>query len=240
MIDTYTGIAPKGDLILLKRMGERLQGRTFLHVNSTKAGGGVAEILQRMVPMIQELGIQTRWEVIEGDAPFFETTKSFHNGLQGDPTVIAPEMWDHHYRINQANAERLDLDADMVLIHDPQPVPLIEFKKTGHWVWRCHIDLSRPYPEVWQPLRRYVQQYEGCHLFRGQIRPGFECGHLYYSSVHRSPQRKKPRPVGRGDRPGPGGVGPSAGSSPGAPGIPFRPIQRPAGGDPGLSPGQKI
>jgi trehalose synthase len=161
MIDTYTGIAPKGDLILLKRMGERLQGRTFLHVNSTKAGGGVAEILQRMVPMIQELGIQTRWEVIEGDAPFFETTKSFHNGLQGDPAVIVPEMWDHHYRINQVNAERLDLEADMVLIHDPQPVPLVEFKKTGHWVWRCHIDLSRPYPEVWQPLRRYVQQYEG-------------------------------------------------------------------------------
>jgi trehalose synthase len=161
MIDAYTGIAPKGDLILLKRMGERLQGRTFLHVNSTKVGGGVAEILQRMVPMLQGLGIHTRWEVIEGDELFFETTKSFHNALQGDPVDIAPDQWDHHRRVNQANAERLDLEADMVLIHDPQPVPLVEFRKSGHWVWRCHIDLSRPYPEVWRSLRRYVQDYEG-------------------------------------------------------------------------------
>jgi trehalose synthase len=160
MIDAYTGIAPKGDLILLKRMGERLRGRTFLHVNSTKAGGGVAEILQRMVPMLQGLGIHTRWEVIEGDEVFFETTKSFHNALQGDPVAIPPDQWDHHRRVNQVNAQRLDLNADLVLIHDPQPVPLVEFKKGGHWVWRCHIDLSRPHAAVWQPLRRYVQDYE--------------------------------------------------------------------------------
>jgi trehalose synthase len=161
MINIYTGIAPKGDLILLKRMGDRLKDRTFLHINSTKVGGGVAEILQRMIPMLQELGIRTRWEVIEGDEPFFETTKLFHNALQGDEAFITPEMWDYHHHINQVNAQRLDLGADMVLIHDPQPVPLIEFKKEGHWIWRCHIDLSRPYPDVWQPISRYVQQYQG-------------------------------------------------------------------------------
>jgi trehalose synthase len=161
MINDYAGIAPKGDLILLKRMGDRLKDRTFLHVNSTKAGGGVAEILNRMIPMLQELGIRSRWEVIEGDEPFFETTKLFHNALQGDRAVITPEMWEHHHHVNQVNAEKMDLGADMVLIHDPQPVPLIEHKKYGHWVWRCHIDLSKPYPEVWQPISRYVQQYHG-------------------------------------------------------------------------------
>lgn len=161
MIEHYAGIAPKGDLLLLRQMGERLKDKTFLHINSTRAGGGVAEILHRMVPMLQELGIQTRWEVIEGDELFFETTKRIHNTLQGDPASISREMWDHHREINRVNAERLDLNADMVLIHDPQPIPLIAYRKEGHWVWRCHIDLSNPSPEVWQQIGGYSRQYEG-------------------------------------------------------------------------------
>ena len=156
----YAGIAPKGDLLLLKRLGERLKGRSFLHINSTRAGGGVAEILQRMMPILQELGIDARWEVIEGDERFFDITKKIHNTLQGNPEEITGEMWNYHYEVNRRNAERLNLDADAVLIHDPQPAPLVEFRKRGKWIWRCHIDVSKPRKEVCDYLMRYCRKYD--------------------------------------------------------------------------------
>ena len=160
MLDRYSGIAPKGDLVLLRRLGEKLSGKRFLHINSTRAGGGVAEILQRMIPILRELGLDARWEVIGGDERFFDITKKFHNALQGRPEKITPEMQQHHYEVNRANAGTLDLDADAVLIHDPQPIPLIEYRKAGKWIWRCHIDMSNPFPEVWDYLRQYCEKYD--------------------------------------------------------------------------------
>lgn len=160
MFDQYIGISPKSDLILLQTLGEKLHKRTFLHINSTREGGGVAEILQRMIPMLGELGIQARWEVIEGDAKFFDITKKIHNAIQGNIEDITEEMWQHHYEINKKNAGKLNLEADAVLIHDPQPVPLIEFKKTGVWLWRCHIDVSSPQEEVCDYLTRYCRKYD--------------------------------------------------------------------------------
>ena len=160
MLDRYSGIAPKGDLVLLRRLGEKLRGKRFLHINSTRAGGGVAEILQRMLPILQELGLDARWEVIGGDEHFFDITKKFHNALQGQIETITPEMQQYHHEVNRVNAGTLDLDADAVLIHDPQPLPLIEYRKTGKWIWRCHIDMSNPYPEVWDYLRQYCQKYD--------------------------------------------------------------------------------
>lgn len=160
MISEYAGIAPKGDLVLLQRMGERLRGRRFLHVNSTREGGGVAEILHRMIPLLDELGIQARWEVIEGDAQFYDMTKKVHNALQGMPETITDAMWDHHLEVNRENARRLDLAADAVLIHDPQPAPLVEARSDGRWIWRCHIDLSSPYDAVCDRLMRYCTRYD--------------------------------------------------------------------------------
>jgi trehalose synthase len=152
VIAQYAGISPKRDLLLLQRLGEKMAGRTFLHVNSTKAGGGVAEILQRMIPLLQSIGIDARWEVIEGDQKFFDTTKKIHNGLQGDQEVITPEMWEHYFEINRRNAANLDLEADAVLIHDPQPAPLVGFRPPGDQVWllRCHIDISTPHRPVYE------------------------------------------------------------------------------------------
>jgi len=155
VLDEYVGIAPKGDITLLQMLGEKLNKRSFLHVNSTRAGGGVAEILQRMIPMISELGIDARWEVIGGDNRFFDITKKIHNALQGFLEPVTREMWDYHYEINRLNAAKLNLDADAVLIHDPQPAALIEFKKGGKWIWRCHIDVSNPQEEVCDYLTRY-------------------------------------------------------------------------------------
>jgi trehalose synthase len=159
MIDQYYGIAPKGDLLLLHQLADRLRKKKFIHINSTREGGGVAEILQRMVPMMREMGIDTRWEVIRGDAAFFEMTKKVHNALQGQPEQITREMWDYHFEINRKNAAALDLEADAVLIHDPQPAPLIAFRKNGLWIWRCHIDVSNPQKETWNSIRRYLERY---------------------------------------------------------------------------------
>ncbi len=160
MLSMYAGIAPKSDLALLRRLAEKLSGRAFLHVNSTRAGGGVAEILQRMVPILESIGVGVRWEVIEGDERFFDITKKIHNALQGNSENITREMWDYHFEVNVRNAERMNLDADAVLIHDPQPAPLIEFKKRGTWIWRCHIDLSNPVREVFGSIRRYCERYD--------------------------------------------------------------------------------
>ncbi|MGA3174945.1 MAG: glycosyltransferase [Syntrophorhabdales bacterium] len=160
MISRYAGIAPKGDLLLIKRLCERFQGKRFLHVNSTREGGGVAEILQRMVPLLAGMGIDARWMVIEGDPFFFEITKKIHNALQGNSEYITEGMWEHYFEVNRRNSSVMDLDAEMVLVHDPQPAPLIEFRKGGHWVWRCHIDVSEPQKVIFDFLSFYARKYE--------------------------------------------------------------------------------
>jgi trehalose synthase len=160
MIDAYTAIAPKGDITLLRRLGDHFRGRTFLHINSTRAGGGVAEILHRMIPILQSLGVGARWDVIEGDDLFFDMTKKLHNALQGDHETITESMWEHHNAVNRKNAGKIDLEAEAVLIHDPQPAPLIEFRKGGKWIWRCHIDVSNPYHDVYARLARYCGKYD--------------------------------------------------------------------------------
>ena len=161
MISQYSGISPKGDLILLKRLGDKMGGKSFLHVNSTKEGGGVAEILHRMMPILEELGIRARWEVIEGDEQFFNITKKIHNALQGNREIITKKMWQHHFDVNEKNMKTIQLDdVDAALIHDPQPAPLIEFKKSGKWIWRCHIDVSNPMKEVCDRLFQYCGKYD--------------------------------------------------------------------------------
>jgi len=163
VIKEYSGIAPKGDILLIQRLCEKLKGGKFLHINSTREGGGVAEILQRMIPLLTDLGIDARWEVIEGDNRFFEFTKKTHNSLQGMKERISREMWDYYYEINRRNAQKINLHADAVLIHDPQPAPLIDFRpkrKKSIWLWRCHIDVSKPVESVWRELKRYVIKYD--------------------------------------------------------------------------------
>ena len=160
MIDAYKGISPKGDLVLLRKFGEVFGNRVFLHVNSTREGGGVAEILQRMTPILKGLEINARWEVIKGDVEFFSITKKIHNALQGNEEHFTKQMWTHHFEVNRMNAEKLDLEADAVLIHDPQPVPLINFRKKGTWIWRCHIDVSNPRLDVWNSLKEYCSRYD--------------------------------------------------------------------------------
>ncbi len=161
-LDSYREVAPPGALELIYNIAGRLKGRSFLHVNSTRYGGGVAEMLQRLVPMFEELGIKTRWEVMTGSELFYKTTKSFHNALQGEKQTITQEMYEEWKRVNRENADRLDLDADFGVIHDPQPAGFIDVKpKKAKWLWRCHIDISRPERNVWSFLKGYIPRYDG-------------------------------------------------------------------------------
>jgi trehalose synthase len=161
LLEAYREVAPPGVVELLFRLSQRVHGRTFLHVNSTRFGGGVAEILNRLIPILEELGVRPRWEVIAGEQEFFRVTKAFHNALQGEEQVITDAMYETYLETCWENAKRLDLDADLVMIHDPQPAALVQARGgAGRWVWRCHIDASRPQRRVWSFLRRFVERYD--------------------------------------------------------------------------------
>jgi len=161
LLEQYRDVAPRGTVDFLRRLGERVAGRSMLHVNSTRSGGGVAEILQRLLPLLQEVGIKTRWEVIAGSDRFYRTTKSFHNALQGTKQRFTPDMLEAYLECNRENIKRLNLDADVAMIHDPQPAALIDARpREAVWIWRCHIDLSTPQRSVWQFLRPFVVRYQ--------------------------------------------------------------------------------
>ncbi|HHD11856.1 MAG TPA: glycosyltransferase [Deltaproteobacteria bacterium] len=160
VLDEYRNIAEPGELRLIEAMARRLEGRKFIHVNSTSTGGGVAELLQRMVPLFNSLGIKTEWKVIKGTKPFFEVTKRIHNSLQGQGLMITRRMWETYEAVNERNAQKMDLEADCVFIHDPQPAMLIDKKKEGLWIWRCHIDISAPDKATWYILKKHVEKYD--------------------------------------------------------------------------------
>ncbi len=146
-------------------LGERLSGTAIQHINTTAVGGGVAEILTRMTPLLKEVGVDARWDVMGGDERFFETTKKIHNALHGVTVDITDEELDHFLHINEESAKKMDLSGDIMCIHDPQPAAFIEKKKRRgknpqKWVWRCHIDFSEPDKRVWTFLKRFIKRYD--------------------------------------------------------------------------------
>ncbi len=161
-LDDYIPVVGDASIQEIRALARPLEERRALMVNSTAVGGGVAELLNRLIPLLQDLGIPTRWEVIRGSGEFFGVTKAIHNALHGARVEISQSMLDLFRAVNAENAASLDLDADLVVIHDPQPVALIAARRNGggRWVWRCHVDVSRPQPDVWSFLRQYVVQYD--------------------------------------------------------------------------------
>ncbi|MGB9613605.1 MAG: glycosyltransferase [Candidatus Margulisiibacteriota bacterium] len=148
------------DEILL--LAEKVAGKKVKMVNSTAVGGGVAEILSRVVPLFNELGIKTSWEVIKGSGEFFGVTKSFHNALHGSKVEISERFYDLYQETIAANLSQMNFEEDVIVIHDPQPAGLIAAKEKsqGKWVWRCHIDTSHPQPEVWNFLKSFIVKYD--------------------------------------------------------------------------------
>src|SRR2546422_1271813 len=178
-LDDYRRVVPPQTIDLLRRLAGRVRGRSLLHVNSTRVGGGVAEMLSRYVPLFEELGVPVRWDVISGAEEFFRVTKSLHNALQGQEQAFTAEMLAAYLETNRENAARLHLDSALVIIHDPQPAALIVFTRRpasagtgrggGRWIW--------PGPEPGLPpprpgrgvLRQFVTPEHGADLSPPQL-----------------------------------------------------------------------
>lgn len=157
----YEKLAGKDALREIYELTDILKDKHILCINSTSQGGGVAEILRSTVFMINTLGIRLGWRTLHGSSDFFSVTKNMHNALQGERTNINVEDKELYYRNNERFSVFTHIDHDMVIIHDPQPLPLIDFyKKTQPWIFRCHVDLSRPYMPVWNYLKKFIVKYD--------------------------------------------------------------------------------
>ena len=162
-LDAYRTLV--GDELIdeLRTLARELRGLRLCHVNSSAAGGGVAELLAREVPLLGALGVRCDWRVIRADEEFFAITKAFHNALHGSRARLSPH-WDSVYlEQTKASADALTGDYDVFVIHDPQPAAICQFwrRRGEHWLWRSHIDSSTPDPEVWQFLRPLIQEFDG-------------------------------------------------------------------------------
>ncbi|OGX46864.1 MAG: glycosyl transferase family 1 [Omnitrophica WOR_2 bacterium RIFOXYA2_FULL_45_12] len=159
-IEEYAAIVGGAVIDDLRLLADRLKGKTIQHINSTLVGGGVAEILSRMVPLLRELAVDTRWDVIEGGESFFAVTKKFHNALHGRQEEISDDDFDVFRQTSDENIRKMNTSFDIVFIHDPQPIALIKKKADNKWIWRCHIDLSRANKKVWEFLMEYLPGYD--------------------------------------------------------------------------------
>ncbi|PIV06708.1 MAG: glycosyl transferase family 1 [Syntrophobacterales bacterium CG03_land_8_20_14_0_80_58_14] len=159
-IDDYIPIVGESVVEDLRLIALHLRGKRILNVNSTAVGGGVAEILNRMVPLLRELGLDVRWDVIRGGEEFFEVTKKFHNALQGGRVDIGEKDLEIFMETSRKNLEDMDTSSDIVFIHDPQPIVLVQKRTNNKWIWRCHIDISDPKQKVWRFLKDFVVQYD--------------------------------------------------------------------------------
>jgi trehalose synthase len=165
LLEQYAHIVGNEMIDHIRQLAYPLRGMKILHINSTKEGGGVAEILNRLIPLKRELGIDAEWEVITGDSSFYQCTKKMHNSLQGNRDDISASLLEVYEKTNLLNFERLQTklrQADVVFIHDPQPAAFLHYckERKGKWVWRCHIDVSHPYRPVWKYLREYIKDYD--------------------------------------------------------------------------------
>jgi len=158
----YTPIVGSQVMEELLLLAEKTKGWSVQNINSTSVGGGVAEILNRMVPLLNELGIKTKWDVIKGGEKFFKVTKKFHNALHGKEEDIRAEDFTVFLETSEMNNQTMELTGDILLIHDPQPIALVNRKdvKQAKWIWRCHIDVSSPDPKVWSFLRPFIDRYD--------------------------------------------------------------------------------
>ncbi len=165
-LEDYSPIVGESIVEELFLLGRRLEGKAIQNINSTAVGGGVAEILARMLPLLKQLGVQASWDVIKGNEKFFMITKKLHNGLHGIKVDVDRSEWEYFLEVNRDNVEYLSSFGDVVFIHDPQPIALIEQKsKIGKkWIWRCHIDFTNPEKEIWEFLKKFIEMYD-CAVF---------------------------------------------------------------------------
>ncbi|MGH2710561.1 MAG: glycosyltransferase [Actinomycetota bacterium] len=164
-LDDYRESAGEEAVERLAKAAAPLKGSRMVHVSSTAFGGGVAELLYTHIALLQDLGIEAEWQLIEGSDEFFQVTKLVHNALQGMGVPWTESFEQTYLERIRANAERFESDADYVFIHDPQPLAMLTFleesePRHGEWIWRCHIDLSQPMEQVWSFLTVHAASYD--------------------------------------------------------------------------------
>jgi len=160
-IDDYRDIIGDKMFSDLFRKARKLTTKNVLNINSTAQGGGVAEILESLVILMNELGIYAGWRILHGNPDFFAITKKFHNAIQGSSIHLSEIKKKLYLKANQDFSSFTHIDHDAVIIHDPQPLPLIRYyKKRQPWIWRCHIDLSNPHKQLWHYLEKYILRYD--------------------------------------------------------------------------------
>ncbi len=159
-----------------------LKDARIVHINATAYGGGVAEILQALVPLMRDVGLDAQWQVIQGSDEFFNVTKASHNGLQGMDIPLSEDMKDIWRRYNRLNAEKFEGEYDIVIVHDPQPAGLFHYcqsKGARHWIWRCHIDTSSPNQAYWAFYIPYINEYPtAIFTMKDYVAPGAKFDHL--------------------------------------------------------------
>jgi len=186
VLQDYAAIVGEPEILELRELARLLAGRRVKMVNSTAVGGGVAEILNRLVPLIAELNVPTRWEVITGGEKFFHVTKAFHNALHGASYDGMADWFETFLATNEENRRRMQFEEDFIVIHDPQPAALIAERPSGpqRWIWRCHIDLSNPNPLVWEFLRPWVDRYDASLFSSPQFTRGLRIPqYLFYPTI---------------------------------------------------------
>ncbi len=163
ILDAYQSLVGKDQITLLLKKAKKLENKRILHVNSTKFGGGVAEILTNMIPLMEELKLNPEWKIFTAPDSFFEISKKMHNALQGNMEIQFSDAEVSAY-LSQAKStyEQIQPKEDFIIIHDPQPCPVIKFeeRKEGKWIWRCHIDSSNPNPRAWDLISDYLPLYD--------------------------------------------------------------------------------
>src|SRR3989475_11660845 len=169
----YASLAARGLMDEIRRLAEPLEGKRVVHLSATAFGGGVAEINYTLVPLMQDAGLEVEWRIIRGQEEFFNVTKTIHNGLQGAPAVLSAEDKEIFQRYQELNAAEFEDDADFVIIHDPQPIGMIGCcpGSRAQWIWRCHIDLSTPNPNVLDFIVPSLRSYDAAIFHRRQYVP---------------------------------------------------------------------
>jgi len=175
-IEDYEPLVGSENVERIREKARKLKGLRVANFNSTYYGGGVAETISSLTLLMNNLGLHTEWRVIQGTADFFSITKKMHNALQGgeiDLSSIKKEIFE---QVIYENSVRNFLEHDFVIVHDPQPLPLIEhYKKKCRWIWRCHVDLSRPHLQMWKYLRRWIDKYDAvivsCPEYKQEMKP---------------------------------------------------------------------
>lgn len=177
-LNRYGQFVGKRTIEELRMLAGYLQGKVIQHINSTAVGGGVAEILSKIVPLLQELGVNCQWDVIKGSPEFFDVTKAIHNALHGKEAELTDKMLGVFDEISKMNIREMNLYGDIMFIHDPQPIALIKRKsgmKKSKWIWRCHVDVSGPDKRAWGFLEPFINEYDAAVFssphFAHQMKP---------------------------------------------------------------------